>query len=161
MPTLDIVGKPNIRYDAIPKADGSMPYGEDKIPAGALHTGVLYTPVPHGKLNNIDTRAAENIPGVAIVITAKDIPGKNFRFGSNTATLPGQPVLVEDMIEYTGDALAIVAAESREALDAGIAAIKVEVEAREGIWTTRHEENSAEKRQVCNFEVHRGDAAAG
>ena len=95
MPTLDIVGKPNIRYDAIPKADGSMPYGEDKIPAGALHTGVLYTPVPHGKLNNIDTRAAENIPGVAIVITAKDIPGKNFRFGPNTATLPGQPVLVE------------------------------------------------------------------
>ena len=73
MPTLDIVGKPNIRYDAIPKADGSMPYGEDKIPAGALHTGVLYTPVPHGKLNTIDTRAAENIPGVAIVITAKDI----------------------------------------------------------------------------------------
>jgi CO/xanthine dehydrogenase Mo-binding subunit len=160
MPTYDIVGKPNIRYDAIPKADGSMPYGEDKIPAGALHCGVLYTPVPYGKLKSIDTRAAENIPGVAIVITAKDIPGKNFRYGSDTATLPGQPVLVEDMIAFTGDALAVVAAESREALDAGITAIKVEIEAREGIWTTRHDESNAEKRQVCNFEVKRGDTAA-
>ena len=41
MPSELIVGKSNVRYDAIPKSDGSMPYGEDYIPDGALHCGVL------------------------------------------------------------------------------------------------------------------------
>jgi CO/xanthine dehydrogenase Mo-binding subunit len=160
MPSYDVVGKSNIRYDAIPKSDGSMPYGEDHLPDGALHCGVLFTPVPHGRLKRIDTAAAERIPGVAAVLTAKDIPGKNFRFGSNTATHEGQPVLVEDVIEFTGDALAVVGAETRDALEAGIAAIKLEIEAREGVWTTRHGEKSAVERRVCDFEVVRGDPKA-
>ena len=160
MPSELIVGKSNVRYDAIPKSDGSMPYGEDYIPDGALHCGVLFTPIPHGKLKSIDTRAAKRVPGVVAVLTAKDIPGKNFRFGSDTATHPGQPILVEDMIEFTGDALAVVGAESREALEAGIAAIKVEIEARGGVWTTRHGEKTAGERRVCDFEVTRGDAPA-
>ncbi len=157
MATLDIIGKSNPRYDALPKADGSMPYGEDMMPPGALFCGVLYTPVPYGRLKSIDTRAAERIPGVAAVLTARDIPGKNLRYGSNTPKHDGQPILVEDKIEFTGDALAVVGAETREALEAGITAIKVEIEASEGIWTTRHNEDTAEKRQVCDFEVKRGD----
>lgn len=160
MPSEVLVGKSNIRYDAIPKSDGSMPFGEDHIPDGALHCGVLFTPVPCGRVTNIDTRAAKRIPGVAAVLTAKDIPGKNFRFGSNTATHPGQPVLVEDMIEFTGDALAVVGAESRDALESGITAIKVEIETKEGVWTTRHGEKIAAQRRVCDFSVTRGDTAA-
>ncbi|MEE9239988.1 MAG: xanthine dehydrogenase family protein molybdopterin-binding subunit, partial [bacterium] len=157
METFDLIGKSIPRYDAFPKADGSMPYGEDMTPPGALFCGVLFTPVPHGRLKNIDTKAAERIPGVAAVLTAKDIPGNNMRFGSNTPKHGGQPILVEDKIEFTGDALAVVGADTREALDAGIAAIKVEIEASEGVWTTRHQEGDAEKRQVCDFEVKRGD----
>jgi CO/xanthine dehydrogenase Mo-binding subunit len=160
MATHDIIGKSTPRYDAYPKADGSLAYGEDQIPEGALHCGVLFTPVPCGTLKGIDTRAAERIPGVAAVLTAKDIPGNNLRFGSNTKTHTGQPILVEDKIEFTGDALAVVAAESRDALDAGIAAIKVEIESGSGVWTTRHEEKSAESRRVCDFEVTRGDVEA-
>ena len=157
MADYDIIGKSNVRYDAIPKADGSMPYGEDAIPAGALQCGVLFTPIPVGRLKKLDTSKAEKIPGVAAILTAKDIPGINARFGSGTPGLPHQPVLVEDKIEFTGDALAIVGAETREALDAAIAAIEVEIEAEEGVWTTRHDETSAEKRQACDFEVTRGD----
>ena len=52
MADYDIIGKSNVRYDAIPKADGSMPYGEDAIPAGALQCGVLFTPVPVGRLKS-------------------------------------------------------------------------------------------------------------
>ena len=156
----DIIGKPNVRYDAIPKADGSMPYGEDAAPANALQCGVLFTPVPVGRLRNLDVSKAEKIPGVAAVLTARDIPGKNARFGSGSPGLPHQPVLVEDRIEFTGDALAIVGAETREALDAAIAAIEVEIDAEEGVWTTRHDEAGAEKRQACDFEVVRGDVEA-
>ena len=157
MADYDIIGKSNVRYDAIPKADGSMPYGEDAIPAGALQCGVLFTPVPVGRLKKLDTSKAEKIPGVAAILTAKDIPGTNARFGSGTPGLPHQPVLVEDKIEFTGDALAIVGAENREALDAAIAAIELEIESEEGVWTTRHDETSAEKRQACDFEATRGD----
>ena len=39
MATHDIIGKSTPRYDAYPKADGSMPFGEDQIPEGALHCG--------------------------------------------------------------------------------------------------------------------------
>ncbi|MEE9275093.1 MAG: xanthine dehydrogenase family protein molybdopterin-binding subunit [bacterium] len=156
----DIVGKSNPRFDAFPKADGSLLYGEDQVPAGALHCGVLYTPVPCGRLRRLDTSKAERVPGVAAVLTAKDIPGMNMRFGSNTPTHAGQTVLVEEEIAFTGDALAVVGAESREALEAGIAAIRVEVEAAEGVWTMRRDEPGAEKRRVCDFDVTRGDAAA-
>ena len=55
MADYDIIGKSNVRYDSIPKADGSMPYGEDAIPAGALQCGVLFTPVPVGRLKKLDT----------------------------------------------------------------------------------------------------------
>ena len=153
-----IVGKPNPRFDALPKADGSLPYGEDQIPANALHCGLLYSPVPCGKLKRLDTSAAERVPGVAAVLTAKDVPGKNEHYGSGYPPHPSQPIFAKEDIRYTGDVLALVGAETREAVEAAIAAIKVEIEAAEGVWTTRHTEPGAEARKVCDFEVRRGNA---
>ncbi len=139
---------------------GQGNYIDDLKLPGMLHGDFVRSSHAHALIKSIGTEAALKVDGVLAVLTAKDIPGKNFRFGSDTATHPGQPILVEDMIEFTGDALAVVGAESREALEAGIAAIKVEIEAREGVWTTRHGEKTAGERRVCDFEVTRGDAPA-
>src|SRR3990170_7026696 len=76
------VGKPNPRFDAVPKADGSLPYGEDQVPANALHCGLLYSPVPCGRIKRLDAPDALRVPGVAAVLTAKDVPGKNEHYGS-------------------------------------------------------------------------------
>ncbi|MDA0998903.1 MAG: xanthine dehydrogenase family protein molybdopterin-binding subunit [bacterium] len=159
----DLIGKSNIRFDAIPKADGSLPYGEDMVPTGALHCGVLFSPVPYGTLRKLDISKAKKVPGVAAVLTAENIPGKNIRYGSNTLTHAGQPVLIPvgSKIEFTGDALAIVGAETREALDAGIHAIRADIESHSGTWTMSESNSSAEKRRVCDFETARGNLEAG
>ena len=153
----NLVGKANTRYDSFPKADGSLPYGEDFIPEGALHCGVLFSPVPCGKLRKIDISKAEKLKGVAAIITSKNIPGINNRYGSGAPGHRFQPVLIDEKIEYIGDAIAIVGAESREILKEALSLVEIEIESLHGIWSTKHNEKSSAERCVCDFSVKRGE----
>ena len=73
-----------------------------------------------GRLQSIDIDGAVNLPGVAAVLTHRDIPGEN-RWGPIVAD---EPFLVEDEIWYRGQPLAVIAAESQRAADAARAAIE-------------------------------------
>ena len=46
-------------------------------PAGTLHVAVGGAPVARGTIRRIDLSEVRNAPGVVVVITAADIPGKN------------------------------------------------------------------------------------
>jgi CO/xanthine dehydrogenase Mo-binding subunit len=119
-----IVGQRIRRPDALDKVKGSALYIEDMAVAGALVAGVLRSPHAHARIARLDVFAARNLPGVHAVLTAADIPGKNL--------IPmiqnDWPVLAEGVVRHVGEAVALVAAEDREALAAGLAAIKVEYE---------------------------------
>lgn len=64
------------------------------------------------------------IPGVAAVLTHRDVPGLN---GYGIA-VQDQPVLCCDKVCYLGDAVALVAAESRQLVEEALAAIRVDYE---------------------------------
>src|ERR1700704_1318250 len=117
-----IVGQRTPRPDALEKVKGSALYIEDVAVAGALLAGVLRSPHAHARIARLDVFAARNLPGVHAVLTAADIPGKN--------VIPmiqnDWPVLAEGVVRHVGEAVALVAAEDREALAAGLAAFKVE-----------------------------------
>jgi len=105
-----LIGKPIQRLDAYAKAAGRHIYPSDFTAENMLHLKVLRAAHPHAEILSIDTAAARALPGVARVLTAVDIPGKN-GYG---LVVPHQPVLCDKKVRHLGDALALVAAETEE-----------------------------------------------
>ena len=119
-----IVGQRLRRPDALDKVKGSALYIEDLAFAGALVAGVLRSPHAHARITRLDVGAARALPGVHAVLTAADIPGQNLIPMIQT----DWPVLAAGVVRHVGEAVALVAAEDREALAAALAAIEVEYE---------------------------------
>jgi CO/xanthine dehydrogenase Mo-binding subunit len=61
------------------------------------------------------------VPGCLAVLTARDIPGRN-RFG---IIIKDQQMLAEEKVRCVGEAVALVAAESREAAERAVQAVRV------------------------------------
>jgi CO/xanthine dehydrogenase Mo-binding subunit len=120
----NIVGTQQRRVDAWGKVTGRAKYAEDYNVAHQLTGRVLRARYPHARILRIDTSAAKQLPGVAAVLTARDIPGSKV-FGVVTQN---QYILAEDVTRYLGDGVALVAAVSGEVAEAALALIKVEYE---------------------------------
>ena len=118
----EVVGESVVRKDAWAKVTGTQKYADDLYAPGMLHARALRSAYPHAEVLAIDTAEAEKVPGVAVVLTAKDIPGRN-RFGLINAD---QPVLADDRVRYVGDAVACVYAETVAAAEEALAKIKVQ-----------------------------------
>lgn len=121
---LAVVGKSRPRLDARGKVTGTLKYIADMECLDALHGKVLRSPYPHALIKNIDTSKAEALPGVAAVVTAKDVPGRN-GWG---AIIPDQPVVCADKVRYVGDAVALVAAVDEKTALKALGLIKVDYE---------------------------------
>lgn len=113
-----------VRPDGLSKVTGDLKYLTDLEMPNMLHGKILRSDLPHAKIISIKTEKAECLPGVAAVITHRDVPGMN-RFG---IIIPDQPVLCEDRVRYIGDAIAAVAAESVAIANEALDLIEVEYE---------------------------------
>jgi nicotinate dehydrogenase large molybdopterin subunit len=109
------------KVDALDKVLGRAVYAEDMSFANMLYGRVLRAGIPHAVIEDIDTREAKAMEGVACVLTAKDIPGVN-RYG---IAFQDQVALAEDKVRYIGDAVALVAAETEEIAREAVRAIRV------------------------------------
>ncbi|MFN8355304.1 MAG: molybdopterin cofactor-binding domain-containing protein [Spirosomataceae bacterium] len=96
----------------------------DDIPElqGTLHLAVVESPVAHGRIIRIDFSEALATPGVVRIITYQDIPGENQIGG----IVPDEVLLAEDVVDFWGMPIALVAAENEEI--ARVAAKKVQLE---------------------------------
>src|SRR4029077_13915024 len=79
-------------------------------PPGWLHAALVLSPLAHGKLRRIDTGQAVRAPGVAAVVSARDIPGRN----DIAPILPGEPLFPGALVEYAGQPVAAVAARTQD-----------------------------------------------
>ncbi len=104
------------RLDALSKVTGREIYSADYYSGKFLWAGAKRALVPHAKLTAVHVDSALSLPGVARVLTCGDVAGTN-RVG---VVKNDQPVLAEDRIRHAGDAVALVIAESREALAAAL-----------------------------------------
>ena len=118
------IGRPEIRGDALAKASGRELFSADLYPDNLVWAGAARAGVPHGRLLSVDVTAARAVPGVLKVLTSADVPGPN-RHGIIHKDMP---VLADDFILYTGDAIALILAESREALKLAIPLVRAEIE---------------------------------
>jgi CO/xanthine dehydrogenase Mo-binding subunit len=119
------------RIDAEAKVTGEALYPGDINFENQLYLKTLFSVRPHAIIKNIDTSIAENIPGVVLVLTAKDVPNNEYGL-----IMPDQPVLCgpdsnkpfADRVRCVSDQIAVVIAESEKIADHAMKSIKVEFE---------------------------------
>ena len=130
---LAVAGRSIPRTDAPLKVTGKLAYGADFDQQGFLHGKILRSPHPHALIKSIKVDRAKQLPGVAAVLTAKDVPGRN-GFG---AIIPDQPVICGDKVRYVGDAVALVAAETEKIAHKALELIEVEYEPLPAVFDPR------------------------
>lgn len=106
------IGKIMLRQDAFAKVTGQEKYAVDYYARDWLWAGVKRAGVSHALVKEIDTRAAQALPGVMKVFTYKDVSGTN-RQG---VVRKDQPVLVKEKVRHCGDPIALVLAQDIETL---------------------------------------------
>jgi CO/xanthine dehydrogenase Mo-binding subunit len=117
------VGRPIPKLDAIDKVTGRHRYPGDVELPGMLWGKILRSPYPHARITKVDASAAETMPGVAAVLTWRDLPRKRLGF-----IIKDHDVLASDVVRYCGEPVAAVAAESEAAAEAACRAIEVQYE---------------------------------
>jgi len=114
------------RVDAREKVLGTGQYVDDMHVDQMLHAAVLRTQYPRALVKAIDISAARVYSGVEAVLTAEDIPGDH----DHGHIFHDWPTLVSvgQETRYIGDALVLVAAQTKNQAREALALIKVEYE---------------------------------
>ncbi|HEX6495472.1 MAG TPA: xanthine dehydrogenase family protein molybdopterin-binding subunit [Acidobacteriaceae bacterium] len=106
---LKYVGRPTVRYDGAAKASGRGKYTADIHLPGMLYAYMLGANVPHGRIQSVDTSAAERYPGVkAVHVIEHDYGGSAELRDPKEETPSRYPV-----VRYAGQPIAAVAATSQ------------------------------------------------
>ncbi len=130
-PEGDRVRSTLLTRDAVDLVTGRTLFGDDISEEGMLYGKILWAEYSHANILSIDTSEAEAVEGVELVLTAKDIPGKN----QCGIVIRDQPAIAEDKTRYIGDSLASVFAQSPEIAQEALSKIKVEYEVLPGVLT--------------------------
>jgi selenium-dependent xanthine dehydrogenase len=120
------VGERIAPVDSTEKLFGAGEFVDDMHVPGMLHGAVLRTKHPRALVKKIDISAARALPGVEVVLTAKDVPGERL-LGH---IVHDWPVMIAEGEEtrYVGDALVVLAATTKQAARQAVDLIRVEYE---------------------------------
>ena len=121
-PASAAIGQARPNPNARAKIEGSARFTDDYDFPGTLYARTKRSGVPHARIRSIETSAASALPGVRAVLTHEDVPGHK-RHG---LVIDDWPVLCGDKVRYSGDAVAIVAADSDDIAAAAVDLIEVD-----------------------------------
>ncbi|NBX82725.1 hypothetical protein EBQ90_06515 [bacterium] len=103
---------------------GKSEYIDDRpMLKNELWCGILYSPFARARIKKLDVTNARGIPGVAEVITAADVAHNVWG-----TIFQDQPLLAENEVQFAGEVVAVVGAETRDALMLGLRSIQIEWE---------------------------------
>ena len=130
VPETRIVGKPEIKVDAIKLAKGNPAFTDDVDLSGTLIAKVLYSPHAHARIVSIDDSKARALPGVHAVLHHGNVKRVRYASGGQSYPnpLPYDQVSFDDKVRFVGDRVAAVAADTEEIALAAIDLIDVKYE---------------------------------
>ena len=149
-------GEPLPHESAKLHVTGEALYTDDMAtPANTLHAYVGLSQATHARIKNLNLDAVRKAPGVVCVVTDSDIPGSS----DIGPVYPGDPLIAGDNVEFRGQILFAVAAESYKAARRAARLAEVEYEMLPAILDsqTAHELGSYVRPMHCQ---KRGDAEA-
>jgi putative selenate reductase molybdopterin-binding subunit len=124
----EVVGKPEMKVDAVKLVKGKPVFADDVNLPGMLHAAMLTSPHAHARIKSIDTSRAKSLKGVHAVLTHKDV--KRVIYASGGQSYPNPPpwdqVSLDSKVRHVGDRVAVVAAETPEIARAALDLIEVE-----------------------------------
>src|SRR5215469_2721210 len=115
---------------------GKGTYLDDIRLPGMVHMAILRSPFAHAKINSIDTSEALALPGVAAVITAKDLETLGLAW-MPTISYDTQAVLAGDKVRFQGQEVAFVIATDPYSARDALPLIEVEYEPLQPIVNAR------------------------
>lgn len=115
----------SLRHDSAHKhVAGSAEYIDDiPEPAGLLHGALGMSDRAHAEILSVDLSAVKAYPGVVSVLTAKDVPGVN---DVSSGGRHDEPLLADDKVEFHGQPVFAVIAETRDAARRAARLAKIE-----------------------------------
>jgi putative selenate reductase molybdopterin-binding subunit len=137
--TLQQVGKPEPKVDAVKLAQGKPAFAADFEIRGMLVAKVLHSPHAHALIKSIDVSEAKALPGVAAVLTHEDIPRVVYSTAGQSDPIPGplDCFSLDKKVRFVGDRVAFIAAETKAIADEALRLIKVDYEVLQPIIDTR------------------------
>jgi CO/xanthine dehydrogenase Mo-binding subunit len=123
------VGSSVARVGGFGRVTGTQEYLADIHLSDVLHVKLVTLDCSRARILSIDTSAAEQVPGVRLVMTAADLPQPVPRFGPQ---FQDRPVLATGETKYHGEPVAAVAAETKDAAEEAARLVRVEHEVLAG-----------------------------
>ena len=124
---MSVIGKGQPRVDGPLKVSGLAMYASDFHFPGMLYAVPVEATVANGKIQKLDTAAAEKMPGVRAIFHRENI-GKIFRSvlgeGMEGIVDERRPPLADDIIRYYGQYIALAVADTFEAAKAAADAVR-------------------------------------
>lgn len=130
---MNSVGKGVIKKDAMALVTGQPVYCDDLAPKDCLIVKLLRSPHAYAKIKSIDTSIAKRILGIEAIYTYEDVPTSRFTLAGQSYPEPSpyDRRILENVVRYVGDEVAIVAGANEDCVDRALKAIKVDYEVLE------------------------------
>lgn len=119
-----------VKKDAMALMAGKPLFTDDLTTKDYLIVKALRSPHAFAKIVSIDTSKAKLVPGIECVLTHEDVPHIRFTEAGQTypEASPYDRYILEDMVRYVGDEVALVAGTTEKAVNKALKLIKVEYE---------------------------------
>ena len=118
------VGERVARPDSLDKITGSARYIDDLSFGGMLFAAVVRSPHAHARIRKVSLSRTRGMKGVRAVLTAHEIRGANLI----PMIQQDQPMLARDEVRHIGEAVVLVAAETRQQAEEAARAVRVDYE---------------------------------
>ena len=117
------MGRSVTRTDAAAKVRGEALYAGDLRRPHMAFGKVVRSPHARAEILSVDVSPAQAHAGVLAVLTAADVPGLN---GVGTLHVKDQPVLAPGQVNFAGEAVALVLAETEDAARQGVGLVRLD-----------------------------------
>ncbi|PIR16818.1 MAG: aldehyde oxidase [Deltaproteobacteria bacterium CG11_big_fil_rev_8_21_14_0_20_49_13] len=153
----NVVGKSLPRFDAFEKVTGKARYIDDICYPDLLFGIVVRATIPRGRVRTITLDPSFDWSKVTIA-DHNDIPGKNIV----TLIKDDQQFLVEDVVNHAGEAVLLIAAETKELAEEARKYVKVQYEEFPAVFTIEEARSKKaiiynDNNEICRYNVEKGD----
>lgn len=129
------INQPVIKKDAYALLSGKPVFCDDLALKDCLIIKLLRSPHAHAKIISIDTSIAKRIPGIEAIYTYEDVPTSRFTLAGQTYPEPSpyDRLILDQIVRYVGDEVAIVVGKNEDCVDRACKAIKVDYEVYDAV----------------------------